>query len=135
MRTYTVHQKPFWESREGADDAEGIVVLKDGFNWFAFLLPPLWALWHRLWWVALALTGLMVAVQGGAMAFDLDERAVDVLGLALTFWVGCEANDLRRWSIRRRGWQDLGLVDARSQDEAERRFFGPRGPAAAVTMS
>jgi hypothetical protein len=135
MRTYTVHQKPFWESREGADDTDGIVVLKDGFNWFAFVLAPVWALWHRLWWVALALAGLAVALQGGALALDLDARAADALGLALAFWIGCEANDLRRWTMRRRGWQDLGLVVARTQDEAERRFFGPRAPGAAAAAS
>jgi len=39
MHLYTLHAKP------GRD----LEAIGDGFDWFAFLVPPLWAIWHGLW--------------------------------------------------------------------------------------
>src|SRR5687768_7411566 len=123
MRTYTVHQKPFWATREGRDLSEGVVVLADRFNWFAFLLPVVWAAWHRLWLVLVGVIVLGAAVEGGAYALGYDAVASGIVSAALALWLGFEANDLRRWTLRRNGWRDLGILVAASHDDAERRFF------------
>ena len=51
--------QPAGSGRAGAADA---TFIRDGFSWLAFLLPPLWLLWHRLWIAAvLALIALVLA--------------------------------------------------------------------------
>ena len=42
---------------------------------------------------------------------------------ALSFLVGLEGATLRRWTLQRRGYTNVGVVVADNQDDAERRFF------------
>jgi hypothetical protein len=37
--------------------------------------------------------------------------------------VGLEAGTLRRVTLRRRGWREVGLISANDREVAERRFF------------
>lgn len=39
------------------------------------------------------------------------------------FLVGLEGATLRRWTLARRGWTNVGVVVADNEDDAERRFF------------
>jgi len=43
LTLFIIYQNP------SRSDDKGFIFLKDGFNWLAFLLPPLWALVNRLW--------------------------------------------------------------------------------------
>jgi hypothetical protein len=42
---------------------------------------------------------------------------------ATAFLVGLEGATLRRWTLKRRGWTNVGVVVADNPDDAERRFF------------
>ena len=61
MRFYTVHILP-----GDPDPGDSIVLVEEGFCWPAFLLSPLWALWHRLWLVAAILLGAGAIVSAAA---------------------------------------------------------------------
>ena len=54
MSVYTVHEPPL-RAAEASPDPERFVFVRDGFYFWAFLLTPLWMLWHRLWLVLVAL--------------------------------------------------------------------------------
>jgi hypothetical protein len=45
------------------------------------------------------------------------------LGLAINLLMGFEGNDLRRWTLGRRGLRLVGLVSGRRVADAERRFL------------
>ena len=45
MASWIVMQPPAARARGGAD----ATFVRDGFSLLAFLVPPLWLLWHRLW--------------------------------------------------------------------------------------
>jgi hypothetical protein len=122
MTVYMVFEPP----RAGGDPvrrAERIVFVRDRFSWGAFLLGPIWLLWRRLWLgllgyvvvVGLAAVGLRVAGAGA----NWRTLAVALIGLLL----GLEAANLRRWTLVRRGWRDLGIVIGDDIEAAERRFF------------
>ena len=100
MQLYTVHQGPAPAS--GGDD---IVFVLDGFSWAALIVSPLWALFRSLWAVA---AGVIIAAL-----------AIDAAALLFAY----EANDLRRWTLRRRGFRDAGIVMGRNLADAEQRFF------------
>ena len=66
MQVYTVHIHP-----GDADPMENAILIREGFNFWAFLLSGLWALYHRLWLgffaiVAVSLaSGLLVRLFNG----------------------------------------------------------------------
>jgi hypothetical protein len=124
VKRYTAHLRPF-----ARDVDRGAVFVKDGFSWAAFVFLPLWALYHRLWWVAF---GIVVAFAGLAIATDmllLDPFTDALIGLGLALIVGYEANDWRRADLYSRGWIERGLALGRDIDEAELDWFR-RHPAA-----
>jgi hypothetical protein len=122
MSVYTVHEPPASPGQSDSDPAR-IVFVPDGFSFWGFLFGPLWLLWHRLW---LALVGYGVVaialhVALGALGAHAGTRAAASLLLALL--VGLEAQSLRRWTLTRRGWRNVGVVVADDLEHAERRFF------------
>jgi hypothetical protein len=126
MRIYTVHE------RAGAPvDGEGLVFVKEGFSWPAFLFPLLWLLFQRLWLVLVLYLGVAFAVASAAEAVGLAPAAALAVSLSVQFLLGCEANDLRRWTLARRGSREIAVACGRTLAEAERDFLHRwQGPAA-----
>ncbi|MDK9696160.1 MAG: DUF2628 domain-containing protein [Siculibacillus sp.] len=118
MATWTVHAP---EGDLGdAIAADRLVFTREGFAWVALFLPFLWAPFHRLWLVFLGWLGVAVGIEA------IDHLASDVgtvLSIAFALWFAIHANDLRRWTLERRGWRLVGLTNGSDLDEAEARFF------------
>ncbi|MCX7312272.1 MAG: DUF2628 domain-containing protein [Alphaproteobacteria bacterium] len=120
MSTFTVHEPPRRKNEEAASP-DRFAFVRDGFYFWAFVLGPVWMLYHRLWLVLLmylvGTTGLQIALWtlgvSGAVKF--------AVGLLIALLVGFEAGTLRRWSLRR--WTDRGTVVAHNREAAEHRFF------------
>lgn len=117
MRIYTVHELP------GAPlDGKGIVLVKEGFSFPAFAFSWAWLLYHRMW-VALAIwIGLTVTLSYLVQAV-LGAPAAAAVSLALGFMLGAEGNDIRRWTLERKGYREAGIAAGASLEEAERNFF------------
>jgi hypothetical protein len=120
MTIYTVHE-PRKLTGDPAADAERYVFVRDGFHVWAFLLGPLWMLWHRMWLVLLGYIVLTIGVQIGLGAAGASGLAKFAVGVLLAFLVAFEAATLRRWSLRKR--RQVGIVVGRDMEEAERRYF------------
>jgi len=97
-------------------DSDGVACLPERFNWFAALLPLIWALVHRLWrgFALLLVIEIGIAVLAGLLG-------VPFLGLYLLFaiWVGFEANQMHGRGLVRRGWRFAGAVNADDRVSAE----------------
>jgi uncharacterized protein DUF2628 len=122
MPTFTVHEPPP-RSNESVSSPERFVFVRDGFYFWAFVLPPLWLLVHRLW---LALIGFVMLT--GAFNFALywigAPASVKFLASSLiSLLIGLEAATLWRWTLNRRGWKPLGFIVAEDAEMAERRFY------------
>jgi hypothetical protein len=111
------------ESPAGATVPEGeeLVFLRDGFSFLAFLFPPLWLLWHRLWVEAAVTFAVLIAAAGieqlGGVTVSLPVQ------LMVSIFVGLEGNGLRIASRRRRGWNEIAVIDAASGYDAETRYL------------
>jgi hypothetical protein len=119
MPVYTVHMRPSPER----PDPDRFVFIRDGFSFWAFLLGPLWMLRYRLW---LGLLGYLAVAISLATALHFLGAPSGVRGAAallLALIIGFEAATLRRFTLSRRGWNDLGIVVADDLEAAERRFF------------
>ncbi len=122
MASYVVMEPP----RGGADDA---AIVRDGFRFWAFILPVVWLLFNRLWLEAAVVFVLAVAV--GALGTFLGGNALaSIASLALGILVGLEAASLKLAAMRRRGWREWGVVEADNAAGAEIRYL-----AEAVTVS
>jgi hypothetical protein len=120
LRVYTVHLPP-----PSSDDPTPVLV-KEGFSWGAFFFGVIWALWHRLWIEAAALLALFLAMGVIADFVDLTEPVESAIMLAIAVLVGFSGNDWRRESLRRRGYQDAGVVSGPDAESALRRFLDLR---------
>lgn len=136
MTHYTIHE-PLPPPSGLAARADATRMVKEGMAWWALVLPLLWLLYHRMW---LVLTGFVVALV-------LMEMALVLAGLseALGFWAwilfsavfAMHANDLRRWTLARRGYAMAGAVSGQGRDDCELKYFStwPETRAAATPPS
>lgn len=125
MAVYTVHEPPL-KSGTAVPDAERVRFIRDGFYFWAFLLGPLWMLWRRLWLVAFLFVVLLVIVHTSFWYFRFGEWAQFTINTALALLVGLEASTLQRWTLRRRGWNEIATVVGDDLEAAERRYFTAR---------
>ncbi|MBS0245932.1 MAG: DUF2628 domain-containing protein [Proteobacteria bacterium] len=134
MPTYTVHEPPP-RKNETVASPERFVFVRDGFHFWAFLLPPLWFLLKRLW---LAL--ILYVVVSVALDFALTRAHVPaswrvIVEVMFALVIGFEAATIQRWTLQRRRWKTLGFVVAEDEELAERRFFGAWTQRAATPIA
>jgi Protein of unknown function (DUF2628) len=139
MSVYTVHKPPL-RAGAAASDVERFAFVRDGFSWWAFLFAPLWMLRHRMWLVLIGYVVIAAAIEVPVKLSGAPGFAASIIGLLLGLLVGLEAGTLRRFTLNRRGWKNLGVVSGDDLEDAERRFFdswlrrtnapssGPRAP-------
>ena len=118
MKAYTVHLR-----RSGLDSDNDIVLVMEGFCWGACVFSLIWALWHRMWLVALGLAGISVVVNALIYILGMDVSTGYFSSVGIAILIGLVANDLRRWSLARLGFVDSGVALGDNQDEALARFL------------
>jgi hypothetical protein len=115
MASYVVMEQP---GRAGVAD---VAFVRDGFSWIAFIVPPLWLLWHRLWFEA-----LLAFLAFGVLSLGGEMSGWGLAGSLLTFfvslYVGLEGQGMRIAALRRRGWRQWGAVEAAGLADAETRY-------------
>jgi len=107
---------------DAAAPVDRYVFLPEKFNIWAFLFAPLWLIAHRLWLELLVYLAALAVILGGLWAIGAGAAAA-VVHILLNYLVGLEASSIRRFMLKRHGWQDAGVVVADDLDLAERRFF------------
>ncbi|MDT8343791.1 MAG: hypothetical protein RQ752_05110 [Thermohalobaculum sp.] len=81
------------------------------------VIPPFWALWRGLWLTA----ACMAALMGAAVL--LHPAAAGTIWGALIAVTVFEGSALERLEWRIRGWREVGLVEARSEEGAEELYL------------
>lgn len=128
MTTYTIHE-PSARPADMIARAEAVDFVKEGVAWWALLFPLLWLLYHRMWIVLIGLVALLVALQLGLGLIGLSETAIGWSMVAVSILFAVHANDLRRWTLARRGYEMVGAVTGRNRNECELKFFSDWAPA------
>jgi hypothetical protein len=122
MSVFTVYEPPL-RGEQVATDPVRFAFVRDGFYFWAFLLAPLWMLRHRLWLALLLYLVTLAVLQGGLWAVGATAPVRTIVAFLLALLVGLEAASLRRWTLARRGWRNVGIVVGDDLEAAERRFF------------
>jgi hypothetical protein len=97
--------------------------VRDGFYFWAFALTPIWMLWHRLWLVLLVYIIVAVGADSALQYASIGAGGILAIELLIAFLIGVEASTLRRFTLARRGWKNVGVVAGDGVESAERRFF------------
>lgn len=95
------------------------VFVKEGFAFWALVLPVLWALWHRMWVTAAVLVAVYGVIHLAVSLFALSDINAALLDMAVNIIFAMEARNLRIASLRRAGYREQALVMASSLYEAE----------------
>jgi hypothetical protein len=118
MTIYTVLSPP---AGSAGPDPDRFVFVKEGFCWPALAITAIWLLWRRMW-----LVFVLYLVAAAAVLSLAGNMVLPVAWLTLLlfgFLVALEANNLRRWTLERRGYRFVGVASGDSRSDAEFRFF------------
>ena len=103
-------------------DGDGaLVCLADRFNWFAFFLPPVWAISKGLWGILALMVVALIGLVFISEFIDFPLFTTAVLG---AWWLGFEANALQGAALERRGYRENGVFFAQNLMQAESKYFG-----------
>lgn len=106
-----------------------VAFIPEDFAWGALVFTFLWALWQRMWVVAVvilaAFAGLAVLVK--LEAFDGAFAALLYVAGAILF--GFEARSLKKKALERAGFRRTGLIQASRREAAELAYFAGRASA------
>jgi Protein of unknown function (DUF2628) len=122
MPVFTVHEPPL-RATAALPDPERFVFVRDGVYVWAFLLTPLWMLWRGLWLVFIIYAVFAAAVDMAMHYTEFGTGSIILVQLLISLLVAVEAASLRRFSLTRRGWKNIGVVSGNDLEDAERRFY------------
>jgi hypothetical protein len=120
--TYTVHEPPVPES-DRIDRGTELEFVKDGFSWLTAICPPVGFLANGLWLMAVAYLAAAGALGWALTTLKVGPQWTGLLFLVIDIYLGLEVSTLKRWMLEQTGWETLGVVNGKSIDECERRFF------------
>ena len=117
-KIYNAFEKP-----EAPEPTDRVVLLKEGFTFWAFILGAIWLLAKRQWVLFLGFVVVASVLCIAGQLFDLPNAAVALVLAWLQLMLGYHVNDLRAWRLKRRGYRFAGVIAAESPMHAQRRYF------------
>ncbi|MEM8760043.1 MAG: hypothetical protein AAGE83_06945 [Pseudomonadota bacterium] len=108
---YTIHARDWLD--------EKLRIVGDGRHPLG-VIPPLWALWRGCWIVLLLEIALLALV---ATTVPL---AFGTVYVGLLFLTLLEGSTLERTELRLRGWREIAVTEARSEEGAEEDYRAGR---------
>jgi hypothetical protein len=128
LAEYTVYE-PRYTAADPLERAEHLVFVKDGFHWWAAIVPALWLMVKGLWLEFALCVLVIVALTWGPEAAGVNDAVGSTLLLIAQILFGFEASTIESAALQRRGWRSVGSVDGRNLADAERRFLTEWLPA------
>ena len=119
--TYTLHVPAHAEPGD-PEALEAAELVKDGFSLGAFVFTFLWFFWNRLWLAGIGVLVAVVCLVFALQALRIGTGAAVLAALLLSLLIGLEANNLKRWTLRRKK-PAVDVVTASDLEEAEAKAF------------
>ena len=114
MKTYNI----FVKQNKDNNAVEDVLLIKDGFNIFAFLFTVFWFLFNKLWLFAIISFVIM-----NIFNFVFSFAVLFVFVFLFSLLIGFEANNLLLYRFQREGYYFVGYTMGKSKKEAELRFL------------
>jgi len=130
----TVHE-PGRPSKSVETRSDELVFVKEGIDWLGLIFGPLWLLSQALWFEFAVAVLLWAGLSAGLAYLGLGEAAPGTATLLVNLLIGFEGNDLKRWSLERKGYRFLAIVSGRGFEECRGRFFDTWLPSLATVVT
>jgi hypothetical protein len=114
MAIFTVHAPP--GDLAEAIAADRVVLVREGFSWWALFVPFLWAPAKRLWLVLLGWVVATVLIE--LVDLFVDPTLGSIGSIVFALWFAAAARDFERWTLTRRGLSLVGVVEAADREAA-----------------
>jgi hypothetical protein len=99
--------------------------IRDGFSWFAFLLPLPWLLVKRLWLIFAAAIIVYIATILIAEQYRIDGLPI-AFSFVLSLWTALEGGHAQARALERKGWQIERVIAADRLSDAEDIYFADK---------
>jgi hypothetical protein len=80
-------------------------------------------LFHRLLLIVVLWLAFVLVLGVVMRLFGVPSGTASLVFLLVALLIGLEASSLQSWTLKRRGWREIGIVVADEREAAERRFF------------
>ena len=120
MRVYSVFEPPVLPGSL-EDDAQSLVFVRHGWSLAALLVPLIWLVVRRLWWLLALYVGAVIVIQ--LLSYAVSPVITAGLSVALALILMVEAGQARLEYMSLRGYREIAILEARNKKEAEQRFF------------
>ncbi|HAT86931.1 DUF2628 domain-containing protein [Cohaesibacter gelatinilyticus] len=121
MPAFSIYEKPNQPLEQTIDEA---VMVAHRFSYLIFLVPAIWMLIKRLW---LPLLAYILVSVGLALLDGLIPLWTSMLvSLIIAIWIAAEAPNLMGWALKRRGYEEVGLIYADNLEHCEARYIHAR---------
>lgn len=117
-KIYNAYEKP-----EAAEITERVVLVREGFSFWAFGLNALWLLMQRMWLLFGLYVLAVVALSLITAALGMSSVATMMVQLWLQLMLGFHAYDFQGALLKRRGYRLAGVIVAPDDMAAERRYY------------
>ena len=114
MKTYNI----FIKQNKDNNAVEDVLLIKEGFNIFAFVFTVFWFLFNKLWLFA-GISFILINIFNFVFSFMVGSIYV----LLFSLLIGFEANNLLLYRFQREGYYFVGYTTGRNKKEAEIRFL------------
>lgn len=118
LKTYAVYIKPGDEH-----PLESSMFVKEGFSMPAFLFSLFWALYHRVWRLAVLVLMFYIVANKALLAGVIDLHFRLIVEMGFLAWVGFQGGEWRAKALERQGFVLLDIVMERSEAGARQRLF------------
>ena len=115
---------PVGLSAAEAQWGQKITAIRDGFSFFAFSLPMVWLIYHKLWRAFAAFMLLQIMFIWLVAAYG-EQGALWLFGgnIIISLYIGLEAHRIRSAPILRQNYQMVARYDSSSAERAVARYL------------
>lgn len=117
-KIFTVYEKP-----EASDPVDRVVLLREGFSFWALIFNVLWLIANRMWLVLTGYVVVAIALAIACAALQASELATTLVQFWLQVMLAYHAYDLQGWVLRRKKYRMAGVLVAESEMYAMRRYY------------
>lgn len=112
---------------EHVADGRNVELVRDGFSFFALLVPPIWLWRNKVWF------GFFIYIAFALAIVLMSELINPLIGVLLNnllgLYLGFEGTNWKAKEYLSNGWNEVDLVLAGDDEEAEMYAFARRGAA------
>lgn len=130
MARFTIHVPGDAPRRETG--LERAVFVRDGWSWGAFLFGPFWLMAHRHWLTGFFALIALALVLAGIATLPVVAGAKAAVWLLVGWLFGIEGSSLRRFALRRGGYDEAGVIVGSAGEALEQRAFAGLGTGEAA---